>query len=110
MLTESFTKIIRHIPRQVTAEEEQEMKSLKGNRQANNEKDEPKIVYDIEEDTIVNEKRLQILTSITFRDLFQKKVKILEMRKRELFSQSLVYMDYDLVKIINIKTKSLLVG
>lgn len=67
-------------------------------------------MYDVEEDTIVNEKRLQILTSITFRDLFQKKVKVLEMRKRELFSQCLVYIDYDLIKIINIKTKSLLVG
>ena len=32
------------------------------------------------------------------------------MRKRELFSQCLVYIDYDLIKIINIKTKSLLVG
>ena len=73
-------------------------------------KDESKIQYDEEEDTILDEKRLQILTTVTFRDLFQRKIKILEMRKRELFNKSLVYLDYDTVKIINIKNKGIWIG
>ena len=109
LISESLMKVIKRIPKTPRIEEEEP--NSKPKNQSNNEgKEDQKTLYDEEEDTILDEKRLQILTVVTFRDLFQRKVKILEMRKRELFYKSLVYLDYDTVKIISIKNKGLWIG
>lgn len=93
LISESLVRVTRQMP--VVDEED---------------KKEEKSRYEDEEVTMVDEKRLGILTAITFRDLFRKKVKMLYIRKKELFNQSLVYLDYDVVKITNIKNKSILMG
>ena len=110
LISESLMNIKRRVPKS-PVEEDNEMGSSKSRIYGkDNDKDDSKVAYDEEDVIILDEKRLQILTSITFRDLFQKKIKVLEMRKKELFNKSIVYMDYDVIKIINTKNKSVLMG